>query len=61
MSAKTAKNLKQLADEKGISLTEVVRRAITVYESIENEVKDGKILLIHDPITGKDRELKFLL
>ena len=37
----TAAALKELADRRQITVTEVVRRAVSVYKFIEDEVVDG--------------------
>ena len=41
----TAAALKDLADRRQITVTEVVRRAVSVYKFIEDEVVDGQAKL----------------
>lgn len=41
----TAAALKDLADRRQITVTEVVRRAVSVYKFIEDEVGDGQAKL----------------
>jgi hypothetical protein len=42
MNAETAATLKQLTEERGISFTEAVRRAISVYSFIDSESRNGR-------------------
>ena len=42
LNAETAAVLKQLTEERGISFTEAVRRAISVYNYIDGEVRSGR-------------------
>lgn len=57
LNAETADALKQLADEKGSSLTEVIRRAIAVYKFIADEARKGNRIQTVDPKTNEVREL----
>lgn len=44
----TAKALKELADERGTSITDIVRRAVAVYKFVEDETATGKKLQLVD-------------
>lgn len=53
INAETAQALKELADLRGTSVTEVIRRAVSVYKFIEDEVQDGKTLQLADRAKGE--------
>jgi hypothetical protein len=53
----TADALKKLSDEQGVSLTEVVRRAISLYNFIDGERRSGHRIQTTDPEKGEVREL----
>ncbi|MFF0818412.1 ribbon-helix-helix protein, CopG family [Rhodococcus sp. NPDC003318] len=57
MNPETADALKEIAESNGISVTEAVRRAISVAHFIEAQTRAGKSVQIEDPKTGKVREL----
>lgn len=57
LNAATADALKRLSDEQGVSLTEVVRRAISVYKFIDDERRSGHRIQTTDPAKGEVREL----
>lgn len=57
LNGATADALKKLSDERGLSLTEVVRRAISVYNFIEDERQRGHRVQTVDPEGGAVREL----
>lgn len=57
MNPETAEALKEIAERNGISVTEAVRRAISVAHFIEAQAREGKSIQIEDPKTGKVREL----
>ncbi|MFW3631242.1 ribbon-helix-helix protein, CopG family [Rhodococcus qingshengii] len=57
MNNETADALREIADRYGVSVTEAVRRAISVAHFVEQETRAGKTVQIEDPKTGKVREL----
>lgn len=58
MSKETAKNLKELSKRQGLSLTETVRRAITIYKFIYDEVRVNKrTIQTMDADGGNKREI----
>lgn len=57
LNNETAEALKALADERGISVTEAVRRAISVYKYIEDEVSAGHKVQIADKVNKTVTEL----
>lgn len=58
LSEDVANALRALADSKGISLTEVLRQAISTEQFLSSEVKDGGKVLIKGS-NGKLKELVF--
>lgn len=52
----TAKALKELAEVNGLTLTETVRRAISVYKFMDDEVKSGNKIRVKEP-NGDVREI----
>jgi hypothetical protein len=43
-----------------MSKTDIVNRAITLYEFFEAEMRNGRNLIIEDPESGKTQVVKFL-
>lgn len=57
----TAMTLQQMASKRGTTLTEVVRRAVSVYKFVEDEVVDGdKSLELKDRKSGERTTLAVL-
>lgn len=57
----TATALQELAAKRGTTLTEVVRRAVSVYKFVEDEVVDGdKTLELKDRQSGERTTLAVL-
>jgi predicted transcriptional regulator len=52
---KTGADLQRLQDRTGLSKTDIVNRAITLYEFIESQQHDGRDLLLRDQDTGELR------
>lgn len=52
LNAETAAALRELAEERDISFTEAVRRAISVYKYMNDETQSGR----HIQTTNSDRE-----
>lgn len=44
----TAAALKKISEERGITVTEVIRRSVSVYKFIEDETGSGKVLQLTD-------------
>jgi len=57
INAETAEALKALAEAKGISVTEAIRRAISVYKFVEDEVQIGRKVRTMDTSDNNVREL----
>lgn len=57
LNAETAEALKEIADQRGISFTEAVRRVISVYKFIDDETQEGHRIQTVDPERNLVREL----
>lgn len=56
----TANALRKLAEERGVSVTEAVRRAISLYNYLEDEVRSGRHVQTADSARKEVRELILL-
>jgi len=56
---KAASDLQQAVDRTGLSKTDVVNRAITLYEYIDARLSRGAELLIRDGESGQVEQIKF--
>ena len=52
--------LKKLSEEQGVTLTEVIRRAISLYAVLEDKRKEGKVIEVFDPRRETIQELIFV-
>ncbi|AMM22779.1 CopG family transcriptional regulator (plasmid) [Frondihabitans sp. PAMC 28766] len=57
LNSETADALKEIADHRGISFTEAVRRAISVYKFIDEETQEGRRIQTVSPDRSDVREL----
>jgi hypothetical protein len=57
---KAAADLQATQDRTGLSKTELINRAISLYEFIDTEMRDGGQVLIQDSNTGETRVLRLL-
>ena len=57
---KAADDLQRLTAVTGLSKTDIVNRAVSLYEFIESQIREGNDLLIRDPKTGETQLIKFL-
>ena len=53
-------DLQLLQDRTGLSKTDIVNRAITLYEFVEAQLQAGKNLVICDRRTGENQLVRFL-
>lgn len=60
MNVETADALRKIADAHGISVTEAVRRAVSVAHFVEEQTRQGKSVQIEDPKTGRIKELMMM-
>ena len=57
---KAAGELQELVDRTGLSKTDIVNRAITLYEFFEAQLQAGNDLIIRDRKTGESQIVRFL-
>ena len=57
---KAGEDLQHLQDRTGLSKTDIVNRAITLYEFIDAQLQDGNDLILRDQRTGEDRLVRLL-
>jgi len=57
---KAGEDLQTLQERTGLSKTDIVNRAISLYEFIEGQVQAGKDLYIKDPKTDQTQLIRFL-
>ena len=53
-------DLQRLVDTNGLSKTDIVNRAITLYEFIDEQLRAGRELIIRDPGTGESQLVRLL-
>jgi hypothetical protein len=57
---KVVEDLQSLQNTTGLSKTDIVNRAISLYKFIEAQSQAGKDLYIKDPNTGETQLIRFL-
>lgn len=57
---KAAEDLQELVDRTGLSKTDIVNRAITLYEFFEAQLQAGNDLIVRDKKTGENQLVRFL-
>ena len=57
---KAAEDLQHLLDRTGLSKTDLVNRAITLYEFIDAQLREGRDLLIRDNRTKETQLVRLL-
>jgi hypothetical protein len=57
---KAGEDLQQLQDRTGLSKTDIVNRAITLYEFLDAQLEAGNDLIVRDPKTGESQLVRFL-
>jgi hypothetical protein len=55
-----AADLQLLQDKTTLSKTDLVNRAITLYEFVDTQLKEGRDLLLRDKKTGETQLVRFL-
>jgi hypothetical protein len=58
---KAGEDLQKLQERTGLSKTDVVNRAISVYEFIDSELKAGNDLYVRDNKTGETQLVRFVV
>jgi predicted transcriptional regulator len=51
--------LRELAEREGVTMTEVLRRAISTQAFIQDAQREGKAILLRDPATGEIERIIF--
>lgn len=54
ISNDTARTLRELAEKNETSVTDIIRRAVSVYKLVEDNADDGKTLQLVDTANPKD-------
>ncbi len=57
---KASEGLQRLMVSTGLSKTDVVNRAITLYEYIDSQLQAGNDLILRDPKTGESQIIRLL-
>lgn len=57
---KAGEDLQNLQDRTGLSKTDIVNRAITLYEFLDAQLQAGNDLLVRDQKTGETQLVRFL-
>lgn len=57
---KASDDLQRLQDKTGLSKTDIVNRAISLYEFFETQLEAGNDLIVRDPKTGETQLVRFL-
>lgn len=56
----SAADLQALQDRTGLSKTDLVNRAVTLYEFIDAQLRDGQDLIVRNKRTGETQLVRFL-
>jgi hypothetical protein len=57
---KAAEDLQELVDRTGLSKTDIVNRAISLYEFFESQLQADNDLIVRDKKTGENQLVRFL-
>jgi hypothetical protein len=58
--AKSAEDLRRIQERTGLSKTDVVNRAVTLYEFIDGRLAEGSELLLRNKETGETEIVRLL-
>jgi hypothetical protein len=58
---KAGEDLQRIQDRSGLSKTDIVNRAISVYEFIDSQMQAGNDLFVRNQETGETQLVRFLL
>jgi hypothetical protein len=56
---KASADLQHLLESTGLSKTDLVNRALTLYRFVEESLKAGREVIVRDKATGEDRVVMF--
>lgn len=57
---KVAEELRRIQERTGLSKTDAVNRAISVYDFVDAQVAAGQELVLRNPETGQEQLVRFL-
>jgi hypothetical protein len=60
LTPKSASDILAIASRTGLSKTDIVNRAVSVYEFLNEQEAAGMELLVRDPKTGEIKLIRFL-
>ncbi|HEY6494271.1 MAG TPA: hypothetical protein VIZ43_13425 [Trebonia sp.] len=60
LTARSASDLLAIARRSGLSKTDIVNRAISAYEFLDEQGAEGMELLVRNPKTGETKLIRFL-
>ena len=60
LSTEVLATLREMADEENITMTEVLRRSISLHKFLTDSRRNGKLILLEDPKTKETEKIIFL-
>jgi hypothetical protein len=60
LTPRASESLQQLQDRTGQGKTDIVNRAITLYEFVEAQLSAGHELIVRNHVTGETQLIRFL-
>ena len=60
LSVEVIRALKEMAKQQNVTMTEVLRRSISIYKFLSDSAGDGKVVLLEDPTTKETEKIIFL-
>jgi hypothetical protein len=60
LTPRASESLQQLQDRTGQGKTDIVNRAITLYEFVEAQLSAGHELIVRNHVTGENQLIRFL-
>jgi hypothetical protein len=60
LTPRAGADLQQLQERTGLSKTDIVNRAISLYEFIDAQLSAGHQVIVRDKVTGETQHIRFL-
>jgi hypothetical protein len=60
LTPQAGESLQRLQDRTGQGKTDIVNRAISLYEFIDAQLRDGRELIVRDQVTGETQLIRLL-
>ena len=57
ISQKCRETLEQLSKQTDVSLSDVIRKSLAIYDMMVRETTNGQVVILKDQKTGREREL----